>query len=85
MGSLYGPLHGAADQGALEMAEEVGGRDKAADFVARCLASGRLVMGMGHREYRVVDPRSKLVKVLAAGNRLADARETTARNLEGGR
>jgi citrate synthase len=65
MGSLYGPLHGAADQGALEMAEEVGGRDKAADFVARCLAGGRLVMGMGHREYRVVDPRAKLVKVLA--------------------
>ena len=65
MGSLYGPLHGAADQGALEMAEEVGGPDKAADFVARCLASGRLVMGMGHREYRVVDPRSKLVKILA--------------------
>ena len=65
MGSLYGPLHGAADQGALEMAEEVGGRDKAAEFVARCLASGRLVMGMGHREYRVVDPRAKLVKVLA--------------------
>lgn len=47
------------------MAEEVGGPDKAADFVARCLASGRLVMGMGHREYRVVDPRSKLVKILA--------------------
>src|SRR5271163_4636265 len=65
MGSLYGPLHGAADQGGLEMAEEVGGRDNAAEFVARCLASGRLVMGMGHREYRVVDPRSKLVKVLA--------------------
>ncbi|HWX80137.1 MAG TPA: citrate/2-methylcitrate synthase [Steroidobacteraceae bacterium] len=65
MGSLYGPLHGAADQGALEMAEEVGGPDKAADFVARSLAGGRLVMGMGHREYRVVDPRSKLVRVLA--------------------
>jgi citrate synthase len=65
MGSLYGPLHGAADQGALEMAEEVGGPGAAADFVARCLASGRLVMGMGHREYRVVDPRSKLVKILA--------------------
>jgi citrate synthase len=65
MGSLYGPLHGAADQGALEMAQEVGAPDRAADFVARCLASGRLVMGMGHREYRVVDPRSKIVKVLA--------------------
>jgi citrate synthase len=65
MGSLYGPLHGAADQGALEMAEEVGAPDRAAEFVAECLAKGRLVMGMGHREYRVVDPRSKIVKVLA--------------------
>jgi citrate synthase len=65
MGSLYGPLHGAADQGALEMAQEVGHPQRAADFVADCLAKGRLVMGMGHREYRVVDPRSKIVKVLA--------------------
>jgi citrate synthase len=65
MGSLYGPLHGAADQGALEMAQEVGDPGKAADFVAQSLANGRLVMGMGHREYRVVDPRSKIVKALA--------------------
>jgi citrate synthase len=65
MGSLYGPLHGAADQGALEMAEEVADPSKAADFVAQCLAGGRLVMGMGHREYRVVDPRSRIVKALA--------------------
>jgi citrate synthase len=65
MGSLYGPLHGAADQGALEMAQEVGGPHRAAEFVAESLAKGRLVMGMGHREYRVVDPRSKIVKVLA--------------------
>jgi len=65
MGSLYGPLHGAADQGALEMAEEVGDPSKAAEFVANCLATGRLVMGMGHREYRVVDPRSRIVKGLA--------------------
>ena len=65
MGSLYGPLHGAADQGALEMGQEVGSADRAADFVAQALAKGRLVMGMGHREYRVVDPRSKIVKRLA--------------------
>jgi citrate synthase len=65
MGSLYGPLHGAADQGALEMAEEVADPAKAAEFVASCLAGGRLVMGMGHREYRVVDPRSSIVKGLA--------------------
>jgi citrate synthase len=65
MGSLYGPLHGAADQGALEMAEQVGQPAKAAEFVAHSLATGQLVMGMGHREYRVVDPRSKIVKALA--------------------
>lgn len=65
MGSLYGPLHGAADQGALEMAQEVGDPKRAADFVAASLAAGRLVMGMGHREYRVVDPRAKIVKTLA--------------------
>jgi citrate synthase len=65
MGSLYGPLHGAADQGALEMAQEVGDPKRAADFVAEALSSGRLVMGMGHREYRVVDPRSRIVKTLA--------------------
>jgi citrate synthase len=65
MGSLYGPLHGAADQGALEMAQEVEDPKRAADFVAECLSKGRLVMGMGHREYRVVDPRSRIVKTLA--------------------
>jgi citrate synthase len=65
MGSLYGPLHGAADQGALEMAQAVGDPRRAADFVADALSAGRLVMGMGHREYRVVDPRSRIVKTLA--------------------
>ena len=64
MGALYGPLHGAADQGALEMALEVGHADAAGDFVAHCLETGRRVLGMGHREYRVVDPRAKVIKAL---------------------
>lgn len=65
MGALYGPLHGAADQGALEMALEVGDPQRAGEFVAQCLATGRLVLGMGHREYRVVDPRAKIIKAMA--------------------
>jgi citrate synthase len=65
MGALYGPKHGAADQLALEMAQEVADPAKASDFVAHCLATSRLVMGMGHREYRVVDPRAKIIKSLA--------------------
>lgn len=65
MGALYGPLHGAADQRALEMALEVRDPSKAREFVANCIATGRRVMGMGHREYRVVDPRARIIKSLA--------------------
>lgn len=65
MGALYGPLHGAADQGALEMALEVGSPERASEFVAQCLATKRVVMGMGHREYRVVDPRAQVIKRMA--------------------
>jgi citrate synthase len=64
MAALYGPLHGAADQAALEMAMEVGDPQRASEFVAKCLATGRMVMGMGHREYRVVDPRAQIIKAM---------------------
>ena len=66
MGALFGPKHGAADQLALEMAQEVGDPKNAEAFVAKCLATGRLVMGMGHREYRVVDPRARIIKSLTS-------------------
>jgi citrate synthase len=66
LGALHGALHGGADQAALEMAIEVGDPARAADFVDGCLASGRKIMGMGHREYRVLDPRARFVKALAA-------------------
>lgn len=73
MGALYGPLHGAADQGALEMALEVGRADAADQFVEECLRNGRRVLGMGHREYRVVDPRAKIMKAMA--RKIATRRE----------
>ncbi len=66
LGALHGALHGGADQAALEMALEVGDPARAADFVDECLATGRKIMGMGHREYRVLDPRARFVKGLAA-------------------
>ncbi len=64
--ALHGPLHGGADQAALAMADEVGDPAAAADFVDHCLAEGRKIMGMGHREYKVLDPRARFVKELAA-------------------
>src|SRR4029078_3067541 len=65
IGALFGPLHGGADQHALEMALEVGSPQQAQAFVANCLASGLFVMGMGHREYRVVDPRARVIRATA--------------------
>lgn len=65
-GTLHGVLHGGADQAALETADRVGSPDKAASFVDECLASRTKVMGMGHREYKVLDPRARYLKALAA-------------------
>jgi citrate synthase len=82
LGALHGALHGGADQAALEMAMEVGDPIRAADFVDDCLASGRKIMGMGHREYRVLDPRARFVKALAANLAQGTPLEPLYRTLE---
>ena len=64
-GTLHGVLHGGADQAALEVADGVGSPEKAPAFVDECLETGTKVMGMGHREYRVLDPRARYLKTLA--------------------
>lgn len=65
-GTLHGVLHGGADQAALETADQVGCPENAAEFVDDCLATKTKVMGMGHREYKVLDPRARYLKALAA-------------------
>jgi citrate synthase len=65
IGTLFGKLHGGADQAALEMAMAIGSPDKAEAYVRECLASKEKIMGMGHREYRTVDPRAKILKPMA--------------------
>jgi len=66
LGALSGVLHGGADQAAIEMADEVGNPWAAEAYVQDCLAAGKKIMGMGHREYKVVDPRGRYVKELAS-------------------
>ena len=65
IGTLFGKLHGGADQAALEIAMEIGSPDKAEAYVKHCLANKVKIMGMGHREYRTVDPRAKVLKPMA--------------------
>ncbi len=80
-GALHGRLHGGADQAALETADEVGDPARANAFVDRCLADGTKVMGMGHREYRVLDPRARYLKALAEELTSGTEHERTYRTL----
>ena len=65
IGTLFGKLHGGADQAALEMAVAIGGAENAKEYVQRSLANNEKIMGMGHREYRTVDPRARILKPMA--------------------
>lgn len=65
IGTLFGKLHGGADQAALEMAIAIGSPEKAQDYVKHALANNVKIMGMGHREYRTVDPRARILKPMA--------------------
>ena len=65
VGALFGVLHGGADEAALNDAKRVGSPDAAVQFIDELLESKGKLMGMGHREYRTVDPRSLILKPMA--------------------
>ena len=65
VGTLAGPLHGGANEDVLAMLDEIGTADRAADYLDAAMASKRKVMGFGHREYRVKDPRAVILQTLA--------------------
>jgi citrate synthase len=62
LGALYGSLHGGANERVLEMVEEIGNKDGVGPWMDRTIAEKRKVMGMGHREYKVKDPRSYIME-----------------------
>jgi citrate synthase len=62
IGALSGASHGGANQRVMEMLVEIGEPQKAEDYVKSLLGRGEKVMGFGHRVYRVMDPRAKILK-----------------------
>ncbi len=65
VGTLAGPLHGGANEDVLAMLEEIGAPELAAGYLDEAIASKRKIMGFGHREYRVKDPRAVILQALA--------------------
>ncbi len=62
LSALKGPLHGGANESAMELLLEVKDPDKAAAYVTKALAEGKKVPGFGHRIYKKFDPRAQLCK-----------------------
>ncbi len=77
IGALKGPLHGGAPGPVLDMLDAIGEPERAAAWIDAELAAGRRIMGMGHRIYRVRDPRAAVLERALAG--LEQAGVTTGR------
>jgi citrate synthase len=65
IGTLKGPLHGGANEGVIRMLQEIGSLEAVDGFVADCLAQKKKIMGIGHRVYKVLDPRAPHLKNMA--------------------
>ena len=65
VGTLAGPLHGGANEDVLAMLETIGEAKNAASFLDEAISAKRKVMGFGHREYKVKDPRAVILQALA--------------------
>ncbi len=62
IGTLAGPLHGGANQRVVEMLREIGSPDKVQAWLDKKLANKEIIWGMGHREYKVKDPRAIILQ-----------------------
>jgi citrate synthase len=65
IGTLKGPLHGGANEGVIKMLQEIGDLDKVDAYVEDCLANKKKIMGIGHRVYKVLDPRAPHLQKMA--------------------
>ena len=65
IGTLKGPLHGGANEGVIDMLLEIGEEDKVDEFVAGKLERKEKIMGIGHRIYKVLDPRAPHLRRMA--------------------
>ncbi|EOG5907384.1 2-methylcitrate synthase [Vibrio vulnificus] len=62
IGTLRGPLHGGANEAAMEMIENWPTPEEAESNILRMLANKEKIMGFGHAIYRESDPRNALIK-----------------------
>jgi citrate synthase len=67
IGALKGPLHGGANEMAMEMLKEIdafveAGKGSIQDFMDKAFAEKRKLMGFGHRVYKQGDHRAGILR-----------------------
>ena len=62
IGALRGPLHGGANEAAMELISRFDTPEDAIEGVHGMLARKDLIMGFGHRVYTTSDPRNSVNK-----------------------
>jgi 2-methylcitrate synthase len=62
IGSLRGPLHGGANEAAMELIENLRDEKHARETLAYKLKHKEKIMGFGHAIYRESDPRNSIIK-----------------------
>ena len=65
IGTLTGPLHGGANEQVLDMLDEIGSPDNVHAWLDDAIKHKKKIMGMGHRVYKVKDPRATVLQELA--------------------
>jgi citrate synthase len=65
IGTLKGASHGGANQRAMEQFVEAAQRGDIDAWFKEALESGKRIMGIGHRVYKVEDPRARILRPLA--------------------
>lgn len=65
IGSLRGPLHGGANEAAMDMIENWTSADQAEQEIMGMLARKDKIMGFGHAIYSESDPRNTIIKLWA--------------------
>jgi 2-methylcitrate synthase len=65
IGALRGPLHGGANEAAMELIQKFSSPEEATEGVLGMLAAKEKIMGFGHRVYTTSDPRNSVNKKMS--------------------
>lgn len=62
--SLWGPLHGGANEAVMDMFDKIGSKENIPAFIQKVKnkEDGVKLMGFGHRVYKNYDPRAEIIK-----------------------